>query len=166
MCWVSFQLLFHSNCCSIANVVTFQLLLQDGRRPWKRCGGSRVGRDWPSPGAPAPPLHGGNFVWRLPVYFRGARHFLVGRLEGVHEVSPRWRWSTKSRGPGVGKVPELPGRILRRRLGSDGLVRVWRGAIVRIASNPRRVARPRGGAERGVRSANGYLATNCLPEEG
>ena len=31
------------------------------------------------------------------------------------------------------EVPEIPGPILRRRLGSNGLVRVRRGAIVRIA---------------------------------
>ena len=64
--------------------------------------------------------------------------------------------------PGVGKVPELPGPILRRKLGSDGLVRVRRGAIVRIAGNPGRVAWPRGGAEGGVHSGNGYVATICL----
>ena len=55
----------------------------------------------------------------------------------------------------VGKVPELPGPIIRRRLGSNGLVRFRRGAIFRIASNLRRVARPRRGAEGGVRSGNG-----------
>ena len=150
---------------SIPIVVPFQLLLQGGRTPWSR-GGGRVGRDWPSPAAPVLPLHGGRFIRRLPVYFRRARHFLVGRLEGLHEVSPGWWWSTNSRSSGVGKVPELPGPILRRKLGSDGLVQGRRGAIVRIACNTWRVARPRGGAEGGVRSGPGQLATNCLPGAG
>ena len=147
-------------------VVPFRLVLQDGRNPWSRRGGGRVGRDWPSPRAPALPPHGGRFVRRLPIFIWGVRHFLAGRLGGLHEVSPGWRWSTNWRGPGVGKVLELPGPTLRRKLGSDGLVRVRRGAIVRTAGNPGRVARPRGGAEGGVRSGNGYLATNCFPGAG
>ena len=60
-------------------------------------------------------------------------------------------------------IQELPGPIIRRRLGSDDPVRVWRGAIVRVAGNPRRVVRPRGGAEGGIRSGNGELAPNYLP---
>ena len=59
-----------------------------------------------------------------------------------------------AKSPGPGKVPELPGPILRRNLGSDGLVRVRRGAIFRIAGNHRRVTRRRDGAEGGVRSGN------------
>ena len=55
---------------------------------------------------------------------------------------------------------------LRRGLGSDDLVRVRRGASVRVAGNPRRVAQPRGGSEGGVRSGNGELAPNCLPGAG
>ena len=56
--------------------------------------------------------------------------------------------------------------MLRRKLGSDGLVRVRRGAIVEIASNPRRVAPPRDGAEGGVRSGYGQLVTNFFSGAG
>ena len=43
----------------------------------------------------------------------GSRPFFVGRLESLYEVSSgRW-WCTSLRGPGVGKVPELPNRFCR-----------------------------------------------------
>ena len=143
--------------------VSFQLLLQDGRHTLSCRGSGRVGRDRPSPAAPTLPRHGGRLIWWLPVHIRGARHFLFRRLESLYEVSSgRW-WRTSSRGPGVGKVPEFPGPFLWRNLGSHGLVRVRWGAIVPTSSNPRRVARPHDGAEGGVCSGHGRLATSRFP---
>ena len=52
------------------------------------------------------------------------------------------------------------------KLGSNGLVRVRWGALVRTASNLRRVAQPHDGAEGGVCSGHGQLATSCLPGTG
>ena len=155
-------------CLGALGVVPFvsSCLLYDGRTPWKRRGSFRVDSNWPSPGGTALPLHGGRFVRRHPAYLLGARHLLVGRLESLHEVlSGRW-WSTNSRSPGVGKVPELPGPFFSRKLGSDGLDRVRRGAFVRIPINSRRVARPHNGAERDVCSGHRQLATNFLPGAG
>ena len=85
---------------------------------------------------------------------------------GLHKVSPGIRRSTNTRGPGVGKIQELPVPVLRRGLGSYDLVRVRRGSTVCVAGNPRRVARPRRGAEGRVRSGNGFVAPNCLPGAG
>ena len=141
----------------------FHLLLQVGRTTTSCRGDGRVRRDWPAPGAPTLPRHGGRLVRWLTVYFRWASHLLVQGLESLYEISAgRW-WSTSSRTSGVDKVPELRSPLLWIKLGSDGLVRVQWGAIVRTPSNPRPVARPRNGAEGRVCSGYGQLATSCFP---
>ena len=119
--------------------------------PWNCRGGGSVGRDRPSPGAPTLPRHGERVVWWLPVHLRGARQVSLGQ-----------GWSTRSRGLDVGMVPELPGPFLWRKLGSNGFVRVRLSATVRTASNPCRVAQPHNGAEGGVCSLHGQLATTCF----
>ena len=82
--------------------------------------------------------------WKIrsaaPCIFEGARRFRFGRLEGRH-----------NQGDDEAPIQEAP--VLRgsgaswsnitEKTGSDGPVLVLRGVIVRIAGNPRRVARPR-----------------------
>ena len=130
ICWVSFQLLVHSKLCYIPIVVTgWQILHHPPKSSWRWLGGTGLTLSRSShsstprrkvPSA-APYIHLGSW---------GARLILARRLEGLHEVSPGRRRSTNTRSPGVGKVQELPGPVIRRGLGGYDLVRVRRGSTV------------------------------------